>query len=91
MRLFFIIKYLPTVCSPVLCGSSEAFQIRQPVKRSQGSFGEKALYDTASVTRINQIKELQHSMAESHIIIQGKKKKNAALQCYKAGSLAASL
>lgn len=33
---------------------------------------EKAPYDTTSVTQINLIKELQHSMAESHIIIQAK-------------------
>lgn len=46
-------------------------------KRGRKSFvagerQEKALYDTASVTQINLIKELQHSMAESHIIIQAK-------------------
>lgn len=33
---------------------------------------EKALCDTASVTQINLIKELQHSTAESHIIVQAK-------------------
>lgn len=39
-------------------------------KKSQGSFEGKALCDTVSVTQINQIKELQHSVAESLIIIQ---------------------
>lgn len=42
---------------------------------SQKSFGagkkeEKAACDTASVTQINQIKEFQHSTAESHIIAE---------------------
>lgn len=47
---------------------------------------EKALYKTASVTQINLIKELQHSMAESHIIIRAK---NAGLQCCNVESSAA--
>lgn len=60
-------------------------------KRRQKSFGarerqEKALCDTASVTQINLINELQHSTAETHIIIQAK---NSGLQCCNVGSSAA--
>lgn len=43
------------------------------VKRKKKLCGRReTLCDTASVTQINLIKELQHSTAESHIIIQAK-------------------
>lgn len=41
-------------------------------KKPHKSFRGKALCETVSVTQINQIKELRHSMAESLIIIQAR-------------------
>lgn len=38
----------------------------------EGERQEKALYDTASVTPNNRIRELPHSLVETHIIVQAK-------------------
>lgn len=46
---------------------------------------EKALYDTVSVTQINLIRELQHSMAHTH----NHPGKYAGLQCCNVESSAA--
>lgn len=62
--------------------------LKEEKKKSQKSFGGKALCDTVNVTQINQIKELQHSTAESHIIIHAQK--TAGLQCCNTKSSAAS-